>query len=128
MAAGIDVRHRRSCRSREGGRCNCEPTYRVQVWDPRARKLHRRPFTDLAEARAWRDDAGVIRVRFGWDDEEGLIEVKTNAGRRKVPLAGELRRELAAHKLRTGRDAGDLVFGRTGTLPFIPSTARRRAR
>jgi integrase len=72
-------------------------------------------------------DAGVIRVRRGWDDKEGEIEVKSDAGRRNVPLAGVLRRELAAHKLRTGRQGGDLVFGRTADLPFTASTIRARA-
>jgi integrase len=84
------------------------------------------------EARAFRwehvdFDAGVIRVRRGWDDVEGDQDVKTDAGRRNVPLAGVLRRELAAHKLRTGRGDADLVFGRSPTLPFVPSTVRRRA-
>lgn len=69
-------------------------------------------------------DAGVLRVEHGWDDVEGEIEVKTGAGRRNVPLAGNVRRELAALKLRTGRDGDDLVFGRTPALPFIRSTVR----
>jgi integrase len=69
----------------------------------------------------------VIRVRRGWDDVEGDQEVKTAAGRRNVPLAGLLRRELAAHKLRTGRGDDEVVFGRSPTLPFTPSTVRRRA-
>jgi integrase len=45
-----------------------------------------------------------------------------------VPLAGELRRVLIAHKLRTGRDGDDLMFGRTARLPFVPSTVGARAR
>ena len=72
-------------------------------------------------------EAGVIRVEKGWDDVEGEIEVKTGAGRRSVPLAGHIRCELAALKLRTGRDGDDLVFGRTVTLPFVRSTVRSRA-
>jgi integrase len=72
-------------------------------------------------------DAGVIRAERGWDDVEGDQDVKTDAGRRTIPLAGVLRRELAAHKLRTGRADNDLVFGRTPDLPFVPSTVRRRA-
>ncbi len=71
-------------------------------------------------------DAGLIRVERGWDDVEGDQDVKTDAGRRILPLAGTLRRELAAHKLRTGRAEG-LVFGRSPTLPFTPSAVRRRA-
>jgi hypothetical protein len=44
-----------------------------------------------------------------------------------VPLAGAVRRELAALKLRTGRDGDDFVFGRTASLPFVRSTIRSRA-
>lgn len=79
----------------------------------------------------WRDvdfDQGVVHVRHGWDDVEGEQETKSDAGVRRVPLAGALRRELAAHKLRTGRADDGLAFGRTATAPFIPSTTRRRAR
>lgn len=65
--------------------------------------------------------AGLIRVERGWDDEEGEIEGKTRAARRTVPLVAELRRELVAHKLRTGRDGSALVFGLTATRPFYPS-------
>lgn len=86
----------------------------------------------VGELRAlrWRDidfDAGVIRVERGWDDVEGEQEVKTDAGRRVVPLAGRLRAELAAHKLRGGRRAAELVFGRTGSSAFVRTTVRRRA-
>jgi integrase len=80
----------------------------------------------------WEDidfDAGVIHVRRSWDADPaiGQIEVKSNAGRRRVPLVGALRRLLAEHKLATGRDGGALVFGRTQAMPFIPSTVRARA-
>jgi site-specific recombinase XerD len=44
-----------------------------------------------------------------------------------VPVLSILRAELLAHKLRTGRGGEDLVFGRTASLPFVPSTVRRRA-
>lgn len=72
--------------------------------------------------------AGVIRVDRTWDDEEGELESgKTRAARRTVPIASQLRRELAAHKLATGRDGPDLVFGSTASSPFEPSTVRRRA-
>src|SRR5829696_8732991 len=48
-------------------------------------------------------DAGVVRVEWGWDDVEGRIEVKSDAGRRRIPLVGNLRKLLAAHQLATGR-------------------------
>ena len=44
-----------------------------------------------------------------------------------MPLVGTLRKTLAAHKLATGRDGDDVVFGRTAAGPFVPSTVRRRA-
>jgi len=69
-----------------------------------------------------------LHVQRGWDDKEGPIDVKSDAGERTVPLSGSVRRHLAAHKLQTGRGGDDLVFGRTADLPFVPSTVRTRAR
>jgi integrase len=73
--------------------------------------------------------ADVIRVRRSWDDAEGeLDDGKTDAAERDVPLiVAELRAELRAHLMRTGRRGEDLVFGRTADEPFIPSTVRRAA-
>lgn len=70
---------------------------------------------------------GVIHVRRGWDDVEGPIDPKSDAGARIVPLVGSLKKTLAAHKLATGRSGDDLVFGRSATLPFVPSTVNARA-
>jgi integrase len=65
MAKGIEERHARSCRSRNGGRCDCEPTYRPYVWDARAREqLRGKPTKSYAEAAGWRRDA-LIAVRRG---------------------------------------------------------------
>jgi integrase len=69
MAAGIETRHARSCRTRKGGRCDCEPTYRVRIrltgWDP-----IKRTFASQAEAASWRRDA-LIAVRRGRDVDQG---------------------------------------------------------
>ena len=73
-------------------------------------------------------DAGLVRVRRGWDDVEGEIAPKTFAGRRDVPMMGELRRICRAHKLQTGRHGEQLFLGRSATDPFYPSTVRARAR
>lgn len=51
---GIEVRHARSCRSRDGGRCNCEVTYRAWVWDSREQRRVRASFSTVAAAKAWR--------------------------------------------------------------------------
>lgn len=44
-----------------------------------------------------------------------------------MPIPNPLARELAAHKLRFRRDAEALVFGRTASESFVPSTVRNRA-
>lgn len=80
----------------------------------------------------WSDvdlEGGVIHVRRGWDDdpEVGEIEVKSDAGRRRVPLVGVLCDLITAHREATGRGGDGLVFGRTAELPFVPTTIRRRA-
>ena len=59
MAAGIETRHARTCRSLGGGRCNCDPAYRASVWSARDGKRLRKTFTTLAGAKAWRQDAHV---------------------------------------------------------------------
>ena len=63
----------------------------------------------LGELRALRVDdvdlaSGVIRVERGWDPNEGVIELKTHAGRRKVPIAAVLRDHLAEHLARDRAD------------------------
>jgi integrase len=84
------------------------------------------------ELRGLRDDdvdldARLIYVRRGWDDVEGEIDPKSKKGERSVPIAGELRRYLLAHRARTGRRGADLFFGRTATAPFTPTHVRERA-
>jgi integrase len=64
MAAGIDVRHGRSCRSKEGGRCNCEPTYQAHVWDAKEGKRIRKTFPTPSAAKRWRQDA-IVALRKG---------------------------------------------------------------
>ena len=83
----------------------------------------------------WSDvdlDGNMIRVERALDDGERrhpgeFVSTKSLSGERDVPILPILRHELVAHKLATGRDGVQLVFGRTATLPFIPSTVRRRA-
>lgn len=86
----------------------------------------------VGELRAlrWRDvdfTGRKLYVRWAWDDVTGEIEVKSDAGRRKVPLAGRLSAELEAHRTRMNRSEGDLVFGRTPQEAFVRTTVRRRA-
>src|SRR5712691_4345216 len=60
---GIEVRHKKACASRTGGRCNCEPTYQASVWSARESTRIRKTFVTLAAARAWRSETqtGVRR-------------------------------------------------------------------
>jgi integrase len=64
MAKGIEERHARSCRTQKGGRCNCEPSYRADIWDGVRQQRIRRTFTDGSEAKTWRRDA-LIAIRRG---------------------------------------------------------------
>jgi integrase len=70
--------------------------------------------------------AGEIRVHAGWDPEEGEQETKGRS-RRTVPMIGELRTILAAHRLCTGHRGDDLVFGATAASPFCRKGLQRRA-
>src|SRR5829696_4389082 len=64
MAAGIRTRHGRSCRSRDGGRRNCAPSYEAWVYSKRDDKKIRKTFKSLAEAKGWRSDAEAgVRAR-----------------------------------------------------------------
>ncbi len=69
-----------------------------------------------------------IYVRHGWDQEEGEIDPKSEAGERDVPLLAILKGLLVEHLLRTGRTGEDLVFGRTAREAFYPSTIDKRAK
>lgn len=54
---GIETRHARGCRSRDGGRCNCTPSYRAEAYDKTSGRKVRRTFPTLAAAKGWRADA-----------------------------------------------------------------------
>jgi integrase len=71
-------------------------------------------------------DSGAIRVRRSWDPHEGVIEPKSRAGTRNVPIVAALRGHLAAHLLRRPRRSG-LIFGRTEAQPFDPRALAIRA-
>src|SRR5439155_16508538 len=71
--------------------------------------------------------AGVIRVERAWDaTAHAVIEPKSRAGLRSVPIAAALRDFLLEHKLASGRSMG-LVFGRTAERPVDPSALARWA-
>jgi integrase len=70
--------------------------------------------------------AGIIRVERSYDVRAGIVEPKSRAGRRSVPIAAVLRGELLAHKLRSRRRSG-YVFGRSAERSFEPVSVRARA-
>src|SRR5215211_7221234 len=74
-------------------------------------------------------NSNVIEVRHGWDRAEGLIELKSKAGRRSLPLCQAAKRPLLEHLLATGRrDRPDaFVFGRKDTKAFTLDVPSRRA-
>jgi len=63
MAEGIEVRHSRSCGSRDGKRCNCEPGYRVAAYDAISKRKVSKTFRTLAEARRWRAGAQTLAAK-----------------------------------------------------------------
>jgi integrase len=84
----------------------------------------------LGELLALRDDdidldSGVIRIERSWDPREGLIEPKSRAGRRAVPIVAALRAHLAARQLRR-LGATSFFFG-DGGVPFNRNALVNRA-
>src|SRR3954451_24901689 len=71
-------------------------------------------------------DANVIRVQRSWDAVEGLIDPKSHAGRRTVPVPGVLRSQLVEHLGSLGRSNG-LAFGQSARVPFQPKSLSNRA-
>jgi integrase len=81
------------------------------------------------QALRWEDvdlAAGRLRVERSWDPVEGVIDPKSKAGRRTVPIAAVLRDFLDEHRLRTPWADG-LVFGRSAETPFDARALSRRA-
>jgi integrase len=68
----------------------------------------------------------LITVSRSWDVKVGVIEPKSHAGQRAVPIASVLREHLITHRLRSGRSEG-FVFGRSNDRPFEPVTLSERA-
>jgi integrase len=99
---GIEVRHAKACSARDGGNCNCRPSYQASVWSAREGKRLRKTFATLAAARAWRAEAqtairrGTLRAPMATtvrEAGEALVEgmrtgrVRTRTGDRYKPSA-----------------------------------------
>lgn len=107
---GIVERHSRSCASRGGGACDCEPSYMAWAWDPRAGKKLYKTFSGKgakSAAKNWRSDAvpavrkGTLAaptkktVREAWHDWLGAVE--------RGEIHSRYRRPYAPSALRTYR-------------------------
>src|SRR5690349_15660146 len=57
MATGIDVRHSKHCRTRDGGKCNCRPGYQAHVYDTPNDERNRKTVSTVSAAKQWRNDA-----------------------------------------------------------------------
>ena len=104
MATGIRTRHARSCKSRDGGGCNCTPTYQAQAYDARTGRQVWRTFPTRSAAKLWRQDAQVALRR----------------GTMRPPTAKTIAE--AAEVLIAGAHDGTILD--RGGKPYKPSTAR----
>lgn len=117
MAEGIEVRHARSCATRGGKRCNCEPGYRVAAYDAISKRKVSKTFRTLGEARRWRATAqtqAAKGVRLAGTAQtllnaaEALVDgiasgsIRTKTGERYKPsVVREYERSLRLHILPT---------------------------
>src|SRR6266508_2583696 len=115
MAEGIEVRHARSCASRAGKRCNCNPGYRVAAYDAISRRKVSKTFRTLGAARRWRAGAQTQAAKgvrlagtsqtlrdaaeaFAYGIASGAV--RTKAGERYKPsVVREYERSLRLHIL-----------------------------
>jgi integrase len=110
---GIVLRHARSCRSREGGRCSCDPSFQAQVWSARENKTIRKTFPALGDARAWRHESqtalrkGTLRsssqttlkqAAEDWLSAAGAGIVRTRTGEAYKPSAVRAYRQALNHR------------------------------
>jgi integrase len=57
--SGMITRHSKRCKSLEGGRCSCKPTFQAWVWDAEQGKKLYRTFSTPTAAKNWRRDASA---------------------------------------------------------------------
>jgi hypothetical protein len=151
MAEGIEVRHARSCASRDGKRCNCSPGYRVAAYDAISKRKVSKTFRGLAEARRWRAGAqsqAAKGVRLAGTPQtlleaaEAFVNgiatgaIRTKTGERYKPsVLREYERSLRLHVL--PRSAARGSRGSSGAMssalltscsPLAPTRARSATR
>jgi integrase len=110
MAEGIEVRHRKECRTKAGeGRCNCRPSYRAAVYDPEAGRKVRRTFPTSKAAEGWRRDALVTLAR-GEQLEDTAPVSAVPSGDRTPTLADVAERWLAGARAGTIRNRSGQTY------------------
>ena len=70
---------------------------------------------------------GVIQVRRGWDPVEGEIDLKSEAGRRKVPIAAVLRDFLIDRLAESDKEPHERIFGERRGQAFSADKLQMRA-
>ncbi len=115
MAEGIEVRHARTCPIQAGKRCNCQPGYRVVVYDAISKRKVSKTFGTASEGRRWRaatQTQAAKGVRLAGTGQtlreaaevfvDGMASgaIRTRAGDRYKPSVGrEYERSLRLHVL-----------------------------
>src|SRR5690349_19111097 len=56
LPEGVEEYHRKACRSRDGGRCNCAPSYRAKATPERGRRIVSPRFPTARAAKNWMTD------------------------------------------------------------------------
>lgn len=96
MAAGVEVRHTKTCPARSDGRCACRPAYRAQVYDKTTGKRIRKTFTTHGAAKTWRSHA-VVALRSG-----KLLEARPKLTLREACEAWEAEARAGVSTTRSG--------------------------
>ena len=74
-------------------------------------------------------ERGLVHVTQSWDARAGLIDTKSRAGVREIPIIPQLRSILAEHQQsQSSPNRGFVFLNQHRTRPFNPPTVRARAR
>lgn len=120
---GVYARHQQRCRTEEGGRCNCKPSYYGIAYD-RARRKHvgtrRQPTTEAA-----RNARADLQARLDRGEAPATRGVRLTEAREQFVKAAREGRALNKHGRRYKRKAIDLIEGRL-KHDVEPRLGRRR--
>lgn len=120
---GVYARHQQRCRTEEGGRCNCKPSYYGIAYD-RARRKHvgtrRHPTTEAA-----RNARADLQARLDRGEAPATRGVRLTEAREQFVKAAREGRALNKHGRRYKRKAIDLIEGRL-KHDVEPGLGRRR--